>query len=116
MVLFLPPPKDDAYEPPDLVSVAATPSGGVRVVVVAPPPVLLKKQHPETWSMLEVLELVGYEVECLNAEEIEGLGEIAFAGAPEMFLGADGEAHAMGDHLGPPWRRQCRGSAHRCCP
>ena len=102
MVLFLPPPKEDAYEPPDLVSVAATPSGGVRVVVVAPPPVLLKKQHPETWSMLEVLELVGYEVECLNAEEIEGLGEIAFAGAPDMFLGADGEAHAMGDHLGPP--------------
>ena len=75
MVLFLPPPKDDAYEPPDLVSVAATPSGGVRVVVVAPPPVLLKKQHPETWSMLEVLELVGYEIECLNAEEIEGLGQ-----------------------------------------
>ena len=76
MVLFLPPPKEDAYEPPELVSVAATPSGGVRVVVVAPPPVLLKKQHPETWSMLEVLELVGCEVECLNAEEIEGLGEI----------------------------------------
>ena len=108
MVLFLPPPKEDAYEPPDLVSVAATPSGAVRVVVVAPPPVLLKKQHPETWSMLEVLELVGYEVECLNVEEIEGLGEIAFAGAPDMFLGADGEAHAMGDRLGPPWAVHAR--------
>ena len=55
-----------------------------------------------------MLELVGYEVERLNAEEIEGLGEIAFAGAPDMFLGADGEAHAMGDRLGPPWAVHAR--------